>query len=84
MPTEDDYRKNIQHATRDDLLQLWSKIQQRDTPGWEPGKAFEYLVLRAFELDGARIRWPFSVFLEDQEVEQIDGAVYAAGLSCLV
>ena len=53
-------------------------------PGWPAGRAFEHLVLRAFELDGATVRWPFEVTFADTVVEQIDGAVYAGHLSCLV
>jgi hypothetical protein len=45
---------------------------------------FEYLILRAFELDGATVREPFEVTLGDSVVEQIDGAVYAGHLSCLI
>ena len=45
---------------------------------------FEHLILRAFELDGATVRWPFEVSFGDSVVEQIDGAVYAGCLSCLV
>lgn len=67
-----------------DLSDLWEGISARDTPDWEPGKAFEYLVLRAFELDGAEVRYPYTALLFGEEVEQIDGAVYWRGLSCLV
>lgn len=65
---------------------LWQRIEQQDTPGWDPGKAFEYLVLRAFELDGAEVRYPFQVQLFDEgsAVEQIDGAIHLPGLSCLM
>lgn len=65
---------------------MWQGIEQRDTPGWDPGKAFEYLVLRAFELDGAEVRFPFQVqlFEEGAVVEQIDGAIHLRELSCLV
>jgi restriction endonuclease len=66
------------------LRALWMRIKAGHTPGWPAGKAFEYLVLRAFELDGAQVVWPFVVRLGDDVVEEIDGAVYAAGLSCLV
>jgi hypothetical protein len=30
------------------------------------------------------VRWPFTVSMADETVEQIDGAVYAAHLSCIV
>jgi hypothetical protein len=44
----------------------------------------EYVVLRAFELDGAQVRWPFTVEMADETVEQIDGAIYTESLACLV
>jgi hypothetical protein len=53
-------------------------------PGWDPGKALEYLLIRAFELDGAQVRWPYSVPLFGEEVEQIDGSVCVNGLYGLV
>jgi hypothetical protein len=68
----------------DGLRALWENIEKRDTPQWEPGKAFEFLVLRAFQLDGAEIKWPYRVQLFGEEVEQIDGMIYCTGLSCLV
>jgi hypothetical protein len=37
-----------------------------------------------FELDGARVRWPYEVRLHGYIVEQIDGAVEASGLRCLL
>jgi hypothetical protein len=66
------------------LRDLWGKIQAGDTPDWDPGKAFEYLILRAFQLDGAKVRWPYQVALQGAVVEQIDGLVVAAGLHALV
>jgi Restriction endonuclease len=84
MPTEIDYQQRIAAYTRPQLLQLWQDIQTSITPGWDPGKAFEYLVIRAFELEGAVVTYPFSVRLGGTVVEQIDGAVYSDGLSCLV
>jgi hypothetical protein len=66
------------------LQDFWRKIQVRDTPGWEAGKAFEYLVLRAFELEGAEVRWPYSVRIDGNILEQIDGVIYTDGLACLI
>ena len=66
------------------LRDLWAKIQVRDTPDWEPGRAFEYLILRTFQLDGAFVRWPYRVDLHGEMVEQIDGVVVAAGLHAMV
>ena len=78
------YEEKIQALQWDGLRSLWTQLNQRNTPGWDAGKAFEYLVLRAFELDGADVRYPYSVRLFEEEVEQIDGAIHCLGLSCLV
>lgn len=84
MPTANEYEKRISTFQWDDLLRLWEEIETGDTPGWESGKAFEYLVLRAFQLDGAEVRFPYRVELYGAEVEQIDGAVHYQSHSCLV
>jgi hypothetical protein len=79
------YVQEIRKYDSTALLKLWAAIQQGDELlEWEPGKAFEYLVLRAFELDGAEIVWPYEVELDSDIVEQIDGVIYYGGLSCLV
>jgi hypothetical protein len=79
-----DYERMIQSLQWDGLRTLWDNIENRSTPGWDAGQAFEYLVLRAFQLDGAEVKWPYSVELFGEKVEQIDGVVYSSGLSCLV
>ncbi|NJM49276.1 MAG: hypothetical protein HC860_26425 [Alkalinema sp. RU_4_3] len=84
MPTEINYQQRSAICDYPQLLELWTAIQTGDTPGWDPGKAFEYLVIRAFELEGAAVTYPFSVNLGGTIVEQIDGAIYSDGLSCLV
>lgn len=84
MPNSSDYTRRIRLLDWDGLSRHWTDIQAGRTPNWEPGKAFEYLILRAFELDGAEVRWPYVVSLAGRVVEQIDGAVYAANLACLV
>ena len=52
--------------------------------GWARGKGLEYLILRAFELEGAEVTWPFSVRFEGYELEQLDGTINDDGLICLV
>lgn len=42
---------------------------------WEDGKLFEYTVLRAFQIEGAIVRWPYSVRIDDENIEQIDGSI---------
>jgi hypothetical protein len=76
MPTTDEYRIKIRRNQRRGLLRLWNGILNGNTPGWGDGKAFEFLVLRAFELEGATIRWPYSVDIAGLNVEQIDGAIH--------
>ncbi len=44
----------------------------------------EHLVLRAFELSGAEVVWPYSVSIDGQIVEQIDGLVMHAGVTCMI
>ena len=73
-------RRRIRMLNWEGLRDLWDQSASGRTPAWPPGKAFEYLILRAFELDGATVRWPFDVTLHDSVIEQIDGAVYAAPL----
>lgn len=84
MPTTEQYKIKIQKNQREDLLRLWAKILANKTPGWPSGKAFEFLILRAFELEGATIRWPYSVAMFGQNVEQIDGAIHFDDLSISV
>jgi hypothetical protein len=84
LATAAEYENRIGVLQWDGLRALWENIEQRNTPQWDAGKAFEYLILRAFQLDGAQVRWPYRVQLFGEEVEQIDGAIYCAGISCLV
>lgn len=79
-----DYLLRIRALDWDGIERLWTSIRSGRTPGWPPGKALEYLILRAFELDGAEVRWPYTVTVQGQLVEQIDGAVYVGNLACLV
>lgn len=65
--------------SREDLKHLWKTRNDDDIKTfWEPGKVLEYTLLRAFELEGAKIRWPYSVKIGDDdnsEMEQIDGSI---------
>lgn len=86
MSAEEDNRHRINKLDYDGLLELWGLIEagQTGTLDWEEGKAFEYLILRAFELEKAEVRWPFSVDMQGSVVEQIDGIIYSDGLSVIV
>ncbi|MGB0383394.1 MAG: restriction endonuclease [Ardenticatenaceae bacterium] len=78
------YQQKISEYDWDDLLNFWKSIESGNIPGWQPGEALEYLVLRAFQLEGATVRWPYYVTFNEEQIEQIDGAVYSDGLSCLI
>jgi hypothetical protein len=80
-----DYVADIQKKNKAQLLSMLRSIgASRPVSGWPAGKAFEYIVLRAFELEGAHVQWPFSVTLYGETLEQIDGAVHSNGLHCLI
>ena len=90
-----DYQARIETYGQAQLLQLWQAIKARHTPDWPPGKALEYLILRAFHLEGADVTYPYEVRVKDvlapyeledknDAIEQIDGAIYCDGLACLV
>ncbi len=87
---EEEYVSRIRMMRRPALLKLWSRVWSgRKLGDWPPGKAFELLVLRAFELEGAHIVWPYLVSpiapLDSTGLmEQIDGAIYVDGMACVV
>jgi hypothetical protein len=62
-PSERDirYKETAQKLTWDDLLGLWQAIKDEVTPNWDEGKALEHLVIRAFELAGLRVEYPYDV-----------------------
>ncbi len=84
MPTNSEHETKIRQIDREGLLGLWNAINDRVTDGWEPGIAFEYLVIRAFELDGTEVKWPYRVTIFESVVEQIDGVIHLPGRSFLV
>lgn len=76
-----EYEKKISEYGWDALLSLWKLIEDRKNDNeWGAGKAFEYLILRAFQLDGLKVRWPYNV----GGLEQIDGVVYSDGIAFLI
>lgn len=81
MAEEDKYIKEISRYNQPGLFRLWKKhinnnLDATQKEFWKEGKLMEYVVLKAFELEGARVRWPYSVRLDDgTQIEQIDGAV---------
>lgn len=88
MPSSAELEAKIKSiADWDGLRGLWAEINAGTIDDWEAGKALEYLVIRAFELDPDEkpiVRYPYVVPLFGENVEEIDGAVHLPGLSCLV
>jgi hypothetical protein len=84
LAAEAKYKAMAQSLQWKDLRELLESIENRNTPGWDAGKAFEYLIVRAFQLDGAEVKYSYRVKLFGEEVEQVDGVVYCSGLSCLL
>ncbi len=84
--TDIQYQQAISTLDWQDLTQLWQAIKTGNTPTWSAGKAFEYLVIRMFELDGLKVKYPFSVTLpyNNAQLEQIDGVVYYDNLGILI
>ena len=56
------------------LKKLWSQIRLGNTPGWARGKALEYLLVRAFDLEGAEVVYPYNNSVSTAQ-EQFDGYV---------
>lgn len=91
MATESEYKTQIQSCNWEELHALWHAIQDGNTPNWDAGKALEYFIIHAFELEGAEVRYPYSVPMSivssnnsERDMEQIDGVVYTNGLACLI
>lgn len=81
----DVYRGRVSRLGTRELCRMYDVLCAGDNlPGWPPGRALEYLVLRAFQLEGAKVTWPYEVRHRDVLLEQVDGAVYCDGLTCLI
>lgn len=86
---EEKYVKEISRYNQAGLYRLWMKrlednldVSQKEF--WKDGKLLEYTVLRGFELEGASVTWPYTVTLDEESVEQIDGAFVVDGIHVLI
>ena len=84
-------RQIIHDMEWDKLVQTWNKREQQEIKDtWGQGKFFEYAIIRAFETEGAQVRYPYIVHSHhigidgNKVLEQIDGAIYVNGLSVIV
>ncbi|HEX8441462.1 hypothetical protein [Archangium sp.] len=80
-----EYQRRVLALGHEELVALWSGFRVGITPAeWPPGVLLEYLLLRAFQLEGAEVTWPYRVYRKSVLLEQIDGVLYFDGVSCLV
>ncbi len=80
-----EYQRRVLALGHEELVALWSGLRVGVMPvEWPPGVLLEYLILRAFQLEGAEVTWPYRVYRKGVLLEQIDGVVYFDGVSCLV
>lgn len=85
--TAKDLQQAAERWSHHDLLHVWQQIKMGSPiPGFQVGKAFEYLVIRAFQLEKADVRWPFQVTYPQKfgTMEQIDGVVYLSQRAFLI
>ena len=61
------------------LKKLWAQIRIGNTPGWANGKALEYMFVRAFDMEGAEVVYPYTNDVGNAK-EQIDGYVFVKKL----
>jgi len=79
-----EYQERIQSLDSRAFRSFWEAVYAgSEIPGWASGKAHEYALLRAFELAGACVTYPFEVRASRSQVasEQVDGVVYHDGLA---
>lgn len=88
--TEKEKQQVIQNMGWDELVSAWNTRKDIDILfAWGQGKFFEYAIIRAFEIEGAQVRYPYNVsfppfYIEKERIEeQIDGAIYVDGLSVI-
>lgn len=89
--TDKEMKQIIHDMEWDKLVQTWNKREQQEIKDtWGQGKFFEYAIIRAFETEGAQVRYPYIVHSHhigidgNKVLEQIDGAIYVNGLSVIV
>ena len=61
------------------LKKFWTQIKVGNTPEWASGKALEYMLVRAFDLEGAEVVYPYNNEVHSAK-EQFDGYVFVKEL----
>ena len=92
MPTDEEYVERIgQYHSHGELLALIDGLQYGSDPFWSLGKAFEYGLVRAFELENVPVKYPYHITgiaggLDEKPgiIEQIDGVVYVDPIAAII
>jgi len=85
MSKSEEFGNSIKLLDHSELIDLWERIIEGSSlEEWQKGIALEYLILRAFEINGAEVVYPYGIWKEGIQLEQIDGVVYYKHISCLV
>lgn len=77
-------KEDIRNADKNELLSLWKGIVGLSGNLITKGTEFEYLICRAFELEGATVEYPFTVTVHGATSEQIDGVISLGDFHCLL
>lgn len=80
-----EYAERIRSKSSKDILDMFQRlVKGEEIVGWPQGIAFEYLIIRCFEIAGAHVEYPFRVEIDGNMVEQIDGSVRTDQIYMLV
>ena len=79
-----EYIQRVETMQWAELRALWLAIQVGELSEWEPGKALEHLVVRAFRLSGLEAEYPYDVPASGRIFEQIDGIAHWDNLAFLI
>ena len=78
-PAEQRMVNTIRGYNRQKLKKFWQQIKSGNTLGWATGKALENMLVRAFDLEGAEVVYPFNNLVLTSQ-EQFDGYVFVKEL----
>lgn len=73
--SEQKLMKRVQGYDWAKLERFWLKIKSKKTPKWSKGKALEYMLVRAFDLEGAEVVYPYNNNVLTAQ-EQFDGFIF--------
>ena len=85
MATPEENRERVLGFGHEQVVELLAHVLDEACEDWDEGAALEYLILRAFQIEGATVRYHFYVHdPAGKAMEQMDGVVYWRHHSFLV